>query len=314
MHTIRASPSATGLRSSRAAAGHLVRLGSAARGDVSGSPSAPRTPRRRPRRRPRRPARQLHHRRPRGDAVRRRGRGGSTFYAGPADQHLRQPLPHRRLRRRLAGRRRRAPADRRTGGPGREGRSSDPITLQARRPRRGDAAGHRGAATTPPRSAGRRRPRGSGSTRPNETHVGVRARRRRPRCRDTSRAPAEADALPARGMRQLAGSLGYARSHDLPPQPADVHRHRVVRRLRARPARGTSAAPSTPSTPPTTTCSPTTYGARDLAISSVGVARPGRRKAVTAAMVIRIACDVSDGLILAGQDPRRRRPGRRCSA
>ena len=42
----------------------------------------------------------------------------------------------------------------------------------------------------------------------------------------------------------------------------------------------------------------TTYGARDLAISSVGLlGRSGRT--VSAAMLIRIACDVSDGLILA---------------
>ncbi len=40
-----------------------------------------------------------------------------------------------------------------------------------------------------------------------------------------------------------------------------------------------------------------TYGARDLAISSVGLFGKGR-KMVTAAMLIRIACDVSDGLIL----------------
>jgi hypothetical protein len=45
-----------------------------------------------------------------------------------------------------------------------------------------------------------------------------------------------------------------------------------------------------------------TYGARDLAISSVGVFGKGR-KTVTAAMVIRIACDVSDGLILATRAP-----------
>jgi hypothetical protein len=43
-----------------------------------------------------------------------------------------------------------------------------------------------------------------------------------------------------------------------------------------------------------------TYGARDLAISSVGVlGRSGTT--VTAAMLIRIACDVSDGLILAAR-------------
>ena len=43
-----------------------------------------------------------------------------------------------------------------------------------------------------------------------------------------------------------------------------------------------------------------TYGARDLAISSVGILGKGR-KAVTTAMVIRIACDISDGLILAAR-------------
>ena len=44
----------------------------------------------------------------------------------------------------------------------------------------------------------------------------------------------------------------------------------------------------------------TTYGARDLAISTVAlVGRSG--KAVRAAMLIRIACDVSDGLILAAR-------------
>ena len=42
----------------------------------------------------------------------------------------------------------------------------------------------------------------------------------------------------------------------------------------------------------------TTYGARDLAISTVGLL--GRsEKTVSAAMAIRIVCDVSDGLILA---------------
>jgi hypothetical protein len=43
-----------------------------------------------------------------------------------------------------------------------------------------------------------------------------------------------------------------------------------------------------------------TYGARDLAISSVGMFGKGR-KTVTTAMVIRIACDISDGLILANR-------------
>jgi hypothetical protein len=43
-----------------------------------------------------------------------------------------------------------------------------------------------------------------------------------------------------------------------------------------------------------------TYGARDLVISSVGIFGRGR-KTVTTAMVIRIACDVSDGLILANR-------------
>ena len=42
----------------------------------------------------------------------------------------------------------------------------------------------------------------------------------------------------------------------------------------------------------------TTYGARDLAISTVGLL--GRsEKTISAAMAIRIVCDVSDGLILA---------------
>ena len=42
----------------------------------------------------------------------------------------------------------------------------------------------------------------------------------------------------------------------------------------------------------------TTYGARDLAISTVGLL--GRsEKTISAAMAIRIACDISDGLILA---------------
>jgi hypothetical protein len=40
-----------------------------------------------------------------------------------------------------------------------------------------------------------------------------------------------------------------------------------------------------------------TYGARDLAISAVGVFARSER-AVTAAMLIRAACDVSDGLLL----------------
>jgi hypothetical protein len=44
----------------------------------------------------------------------------------------------------------------------------------------------------------------------------------------------------------------------------------------------------------------TTYGARDLAVSTVGMV--GRsEKTVTAAMLIRIAFDVSDGLILAAR-------------
>jgi hypothetical protein len=43
-----------------------------------------------------------------------------------------------------------------------------------------------------------------------------------------------------------------------------------------------------------------TYGARDLAVSSVGLL--GRSpKAVTAAMLIRITCDVSDGLLLSAK-------------
>jgi hypothetical protein len=42
----------------------------------------------------------------------------------------------------------------------------------------------------------------------------------------------------------------------------------------------------------------TTYGARDLTISTVGLL--GRsEKSISAAMAIRIACDISDGLILA---------------
>jgi len=44
----------------------------------------------------------------------------------------------------------------------------------------------------------------------------------------------------------------------------------------------------------------TTYGARDLAISSVGVLARSE-KAVGAAMVIRILCDVLDGAILAAR-------------
>ena len=44
----------------------------------------------------------------------------------------------------------------------------------------------------------------------------------------------------------------------------------------------------------------TTYGARDLAISSVGVLARSE-KAVGAAMVIRILCDVLDGVILAAR-------------
>ena len=43
-----------------------------------------------------------------------------------------------------------------------------------------------------------------------------------------------------------------------------------------------------------------TYGARDLAISSVGLLSK-TPKAITAAMVIRIGCDLSDGLLLAGK-------------
>jgi hypothetical protein len=43
-----------------------------------------------------------------------------------------------------------------------------------------------------------------------------------------------------------------------------------------------------------------TYGARDLAISSVGMFAKSE-KAVAAAMVIRVACDVADGLLLAGR-------------
>ena len=39
------------------------------------------------------------------------------------------------------------------------------------------------------------------------------------------------------------------------------------------------------------------YGARDLVVSSLGMFGKGR-KTVTTAMLIRIACDVSDGLIL----------------
>ena len=43
-----------------------------------------------------------------------------------------------------------------------------------------------------------------------------------------------------------------------------------------------------------------TYGARDLAISAVGVFGRSERT-VRAAMVIRIVCDVSDGLILSAR-------------
>jgi hypothetical protein len=46
------------------------------------------------------------------------------------------------------------------------------------------------------------------------------------------------------------------------------------------------------------------YGARDLAISSLGIFGKGR-KTVTTAMLIRIACDVSDGLILSSRAPDR---------
>ncbi len=44
----------------------------------------------------------------------------------------------------------------------------------------------------------------------------------------------------------------------------------------------------------------TTYGARDLAISSVALLGRSER-AVSAAMVIRIVCDVSDGLLLSAR-------------
>ena len=47
-----------------------------------------------------------------------------------------------------------------------------------------------------------------------------------------------------------------------------------------------------------------TYGARDLAVSSVGMLGKGPRT-VSTAMLIRIACDVSDGLILAAKAPDR---------
>jgi hypothetical protein len=43
-----------------------------------------------------------------------------------------------------------------------------------------------------------------------------------------------------------------------------------------------------------------TYGARDLAISSVGLLAKSP-KAVSAAMVVRIVCDVADGLLLSGK-------------
>ncbi len=43
-----------------------------------------------------------------------------------------------------------------------------------------------------------------------------------------------------------------------------------------------------------------TYGARDLAISGVGLLSRSP-KAITAAMAIRIVCDVSDGLLLSGR-------------
>jgi hypothetical protein len=42
-----------------------------------------------------------------------------------------------------------------------------------------------------------------------------------------------------------------------------------------------------------------TYGARDLAVSAVGML--GSERGVTAAMAIRIVCDVSDGLILSAK-------------
>jgi hypothetical protein len=42
----------------------------------------------------------------------------------------------------------------------------------------------------------------------------------------------------------------------------------------------------------------TTYGARDLTISTVAL-RSRSERAISAAMAIRIACDISDGLILA---------------
>ena len=43
-----------------------------------------------------------------------------------------------------------------------------------------------------------------------------------------------------------------------------------------------------------------TYGARDLAISTVGMLGRSERT-VTAAMLIRVACDVSDGLLLSAK-------------
>ncbi len=46
----------------------------------------------------------------------------------------------------------------------------------------------------------------------------------------------------------------------------------------------------------------TTYGARDLAVSAVGIFGRSER-AVSTAMVIRILLDVSDGLILAAKAP-----------
>ncbi len=43
------------------------------------------------------------------------------------------------------------------------------------------------------------------------------------------------------------------------------------------------------------------FGVRDSAVSALGLL--GREQTVTAAMVIRIACDVGDGLVLASRAP-----------
>ena len=174
-------------------------------------------------------------------------------------------------------------ARRRAGRPDR-GRQREADRPASGRPRATRRCDHRRRRTTrPTKCHPAPRPTGFRVYPPNETHVGV--RRATTACRDDRRAPAEPDALPARRMRPRAA--GYRRGHDLPPQPADVHRHRDVRRLRPRPARATSATRSTPSTPPTTTCSrrrtaPATWPSAASACSARS------EQAVAAAMVIRI--------------------------